>query len=75
MELDINNLCNALNILVKPADKGEYIEKVGSLCRYEFVTVSFRVIVFCSSFNVLFYDLQSHGTRLAYVIFMCVFDV
>jgi hypothetical protein len=22
-----------------------------------------------------FYDLQSHGTRLAYVIFMCVFDV
>jgi hypothetical protein len=33
MELDINNLCNALNILVKPADKGEYLEKVGSLCR------------------------------------------
>jgi hypothetical protein len=54
MELDINNLCNALNILVKPADKGEYIEKVGSLCREEIMTVSFRVIVFCSSFNVLF---------------------
>jgi hypothetical protein len=33
MELDINNLCNALNILVKPADKGEYIENAGSLCR------------------------------------------
>jgi len=33
MELDINNLCNVLNILVKPADKGEYIENVGSLCR------------------------------------------
>lgn len=26
MELDINTLCNALNILVKPADKGVYKE-------------------------------------------------
>jgi hypothetical protein len=28
MELDINNLCNALNMLVKPADKGVYKEKL-----------------------------------------------
>lgn len=31
MELDINNLCNALNILVKPADKGVYREKLGTV--------------------------------------------
>jgi hypothetical protein len=31
MELDINNLCNALNILVKPADKGVYGEKLATV--------------------------------------------
>jgi hypothetical protein len=31
MELDINNLCNALNILVKPADKGVYREKLANV--------------------------------------------
>lgn len=27
METDINKLCSALNILVKPADTGEYSEE------------------------------------------------
>lgn len=31
MELDINSLCNALNILVKPADKGVYREKLATV--------------------------------------------
>ena len=36
-----------------------------------FIEWSFSValLMFC------YYDLQSHGTRLAYVIFMCVFDM
>jgi hypothetical protein len=31
MELDTNNLCNALNILVKPAGKGVYEEKLATV--------------------------------------------
>jgi hypothetical protein len=31
MELDIDSLCSALNILVKPSDKGECLEEVGNL--------------------------------------------
>jgi hypothetical protein len=31
MELDVNSLCSALNILVKPADKGVYKETLATV--------------------------------------------